>query len=130
MNDTGDDRNTDDFELVDLIDSDVELTHWVDGDGQPVQHPPLSPLSSEVCVTRPSVELSPFRSEHEGYMGNYGNTVDRWYRRAALVMWPRERDFVIRAKSSPAGAARTLAALVKSNARSEARAKAKELVPF
>ena len=33
--------------------------------------------------------LTPYASEYEGYMGNYGNTMDRWYRRAALVVWPQ-----------------------------------------
>jgi hypothetical protein len=51
--------------------------------------------------TRPSVDLEPFESEHEGYTGNAGNTVEHWYHRAAVVLWPRERTFVIRAKASP-----------------------------
>jgi hypothetical protein len=33
-------------------------------------------------------------------MGNWGNTKDRWYRRAAIVMWPRERSFAARAEAS------------------------------
>jgi hypothetical protein len=37
----------------------------------------------EVCCSTPSSDLTPYASEHEGYVGNYGNTVDRWYRRAA-----------------------------------------------
>ena len=32
-------------------------------------------------------------------MGNYGNTLDRWYRRAAVVVWPRERAFAARAEA-------------------------------
>jgi len=55
---------------------------------------------SELCYTTPSVDLDPFQSEHEGYMGNWGNTVERWYHRAAVVLWPRERSFIIRAKTS------------------------------
>ena len=74
--------------------------------------------------------MNPFKSEHEGYMGNYGNTVDRWYHRAAVVMWPRERSFVIRAKVSPAWAVKELASRVRSGAAEEARAKAKDLLPF
>ena len=48
----------------------------------------------------PSVELKPYQSEYEGYMGNYGNTMDRWYRRAAVVVWPWERAFAARAEAS------------------------------
>jgi hypothetical protein len=45
---------------------------------------------AEVCATTGSADLPPYASEYEGYMGNYGNTMDRWYRRAALVVWPRD----------------------------------------
>lgn len=31
----------------------------------------------EVCATTPSKALEPYESEYEGYMGNYGNTLDR-----------------------------------------------------
>ena len=54
----------------------------------------------EVCATTPSVDLVPYQSEYEGYMGNYGNTLDRWYRRAALVIWPRNQSFANRAQAS------------------------------
>ena len=33
----------------------------------------------------PVSDLKPYDSEYTGYMGNDGNTIDRWYRRAAIV---------------------------------------------
>ena len=39
-------------------------------------------------------------------MGNYGNTMDRWYRRGAVVLWPTRLDFEVRAEASPALGAR------------------------
>lgn len=39
-----------------------------------------------------------------GNWGNWGNTMDRWYRRAALVIWPRTRAFAIQSKGDPLGA--------------------------
>jgi hypothetical protein len=89
--------------LIDLIDSDIELRHWLDGDGRPMKSEALVPMA-DVCCTRQSTDFQPFASEHEGYMGNWGNTVDRWYHRAAVVLWPRSRNFVIRAKTAPAWA--------------------------
>ncbi len=41
-------------------------------------------------------------------MGNYGNTVDRWYRRAAVVVWPKEKSFAARAEAGSAWALKTL----------------------
>jgi hypothetical protein len=34
----------------------------------------------------------PDEEEYEGYMGNYGPTVEYWYHRAVLVIWPRSLD--------------------------------------
>jgi hypothetical protein len=87
-------------ELTELIDSDVELRHWL-GAGGRWEAVAARVDAAELCYTRPSVDLEPFESEHEGYTGNAGNTVEHWYHRAAVVLWPRERTFVIRAKASP-----------------------------
>lgn len=129
--DEGDvERTPESHELIDLIEEEIELRHWVDRDGKSVRSVATMPGSDEICFTRPSSELHPFRSEHEGYMGNYGNTVDRWYHRAAVVLWPRERDFVIRAKVSPAWAVKKISALARKGKIGEAREKAHSLLPF
>lgn len=125
-----DERGEGDHKLVDLIDEDVELRHWIDTDGRVEPDLAVTPTNQEICFTRPSVEMDPFESEYEGYMGNSGNTMERWYHRAAIVMWPRARGFVIRAKMAPAWAVDVLAALVKTGAVDEARGRARELVPF
>lgn len=59
---------------------------------------------TELSEVTPTAELLPYDSEYTGYMGNWGNTMDRWYRRAAIVLWPRTRAFAIRAKGDPSGA--------------------------
>jgi hypothetical protein len=116
--------------LGELCDSSVELRHWVGHDGRAAPSVPVTPAEHEICFTKASVELDPFKSEHEGYMGNYGNTVDRWYHRAAFVMWPRDRNFVIRAKVSPSWAVSELAARIKASVLPEARNGARSLLPF
>lgn len=124
------DRDSDDYELYDLNDGDVELRCWVGVDGRrdPARTTALG--LDEVCFTRASVEMDPFRSEHEGYMGNYGNTVDRWYHRAAVVMWPRSRNFEILAKDSPDSALKELASRIKKGSLDSARNGARQLLPF
>lgn len=62
-------------------------------------------------------------------MGNYGNTVDRWYRRAAVVMWPKERSFAARAEAGSAWALRTLRRRIDADLEA-ARADAMSLEPF
>ncbi|HZX69921.1 MAG TPA: 2OG-Fe(II) oxygenase [Rhodanobacter sp.] len=124
------DDETDDPALGELIDSDIELRHWIAPDGSKLASDANGVVDSELCFTRPSVDCAPFRSEHEGYMGNYGNTVDRWYHRAAVVMWPRERAFVIRARQSPRWAMAQIADRFKAGDPAQAQAWARSLLPF
>ncbi len=99
-----------DDELDDLLHWSVSLDSWVDQSGRPAQPVATVVSDAEVCATTPSSKLTPYQSEHTGYMGNYGNTVDRWYRRGAVVVWPRRLDFAVRAEASPSWALDTLAA--------------------
>lgn len=91
-------------ELVELVDSEVDLRHWQDGSGQPTKFDGLSVTNAEICFTTASNDLEPFESNYEGYMGNYGDTLDRWYHRAAVVLWPRSHDFRMLVKTDPASA--------------------------
>ncbi|HEX5995520.1 MAG TPA: hypothetical protein VFY84_10300 [Jiangellales bacterium] len=72
----------------------------------------------------------PYASEYEGYMGNYGNTMDRWYRRAAIVVWPLRLAFAMRAEASPEWALNTLAKQLRARDLTEARTAAVTLAPF
>ncbi len=108
---------------------DVVLRHWVGPDGRSAPGIATMRAGDDVCFTRASTEMAPFRSEHEGYMGNYGNTVDRWYHRAAVVMWPRDLAFEVRAKLSPSWAVDELASHVEAGRADEARDKAKGSCP-
>jgi len=117
--------------LGELIDSDIEVRHWMAPDGSKLAADFRRGVAhGELCLTRPSDDCEPFRSEHEGYMGNYGNTVDRWYHRAAVVMWPRERAFVIRARQSPRWAMQQIAARLQAGDPKQALAWAQRLLPF
>lgn len=114
--------------LSELGDSEVELRHLVDARGKGAfvsGH--VEP--GELCFTKPSMNLDPFRSEHTGFMGNWGNTVDRWYHRAAVVLWPRRLTFLIRAKSSAKYALDELAKSVRTEGTTNACSKAEALRP-
>ena len=75
------------YELQELIEDSVVLTHWVTEDK--ARYPILHVNERELCWTRATDEFTPIAEEHEGYMGNYGNTLDRQYQRAAVVIWPK-----------------------------------------
>jgi hypothetical protein len=87
--------NTGDPQPGELIDESLTLDFWVDA------HDKVGPRSSLSVKLDDTASFTETGSAHlvdeqyEGYMGNYGETLDYWYRRAALVVQsPRaaERD--------------------------------------
>jgi hypothetical protein len=74
-----------------LIDDSAVLSYWLDENDQRLTYGDYYVSDQEVCWTKDTEEFAPTESEYEGYIGNYGNTVDYWYRRAAVVLW-RESD--------------------------------------
>lgn len=99
-----DDDDDDDYRLGDLIDSDVALMHWLDASGAPASYEGLYVSDGELCTTTANDELEPFESEYQGFMGNYGDTLDRWYHRAAVVLWPRTHELRMLVKTDPEAA--------------------------
>jgi hypothetical protein len=123
-------EDPDDFQLNELIDDEITLGWWTspdDAGGEPIS---LYVPDHEACAATPSARLEPYQSEYEGYMGNYGNTLDRWYRRAAIVLWPRDRAFAARAEAGSQWALRALRDRIDAGDLDGARAAADSLAPF
>jgi len=125
----GEDDSPEDYELEEIIESTTSLDCWLDESGEAAPTS-LTVSDDEVCATTPTADLTPHSSEYEGYMGNYGNTLDRWYRRAAIVMWPRRWAFAIRAEASPGWALDRLADLLRAGDVTGARENATTLASF
>ncbi|MGL5809044.1 MAG: 2OG-Fe(II) oxygenase [Nocardioides sp.] len=127
--DEDEDHDSTDYELNELIEDEIVLDWWTSPDG--AEEAIRLPLDDhEVCAVTPTRSLTPYESEYEGYMGNYGNTVDRWYRRAAMVIWPRKNAFATRAEAGSAWALRTILAKIDDGDLDGARADATSLEPF
>lgn len=125
-----DDEYEDGHQLTSLIDDEINLGWWTRPDGTGGEPISLYVDGHEVCAATPSVKLTPYQSEYEGYMGNYGNTLDRWYRRAAVVVWPRDRAFAARAEAGSQWALHELRDRIESGDLAGARAAAESLAPF
>lgn len=123
------DDRFDDYRLDELIDSTATLVRWVDSAGK-ASAIALDIEDFELCANTATNVLRPYSQEYEGYMGNYGNTMDRWYRRAALVLWPRRHDFRNRAEADPARALGELCALAAAGETDRARSCAASLGPI
>ncbi len=123
-------NDPDRYELLDLIDQGIHLTSCINSSGKRAAAIVRRVDDKEVCATTPSSSLDAYACEYEGYMGNWGNTMDRWYRRAAIVLWPRQRAFVVRAEASPVWALGKIGQKVRSGRLSEARELTTSLLPF
>src|SRR6266568_2717973 len=118
------------YDIQELIDSEVTLTHWTGPKGTRLEETSLHVDSKQVCASTSTGDLTPYSSEYEGYMGNWGNTLDRWYHRAAVIVWPCEQAFANRAESSPTWALGEIAAMASAGDVPGARAAAATLAPF
>ncbi|MEV0354713.1 2OG-Fe(II) oxygenase [Nocardia sp. NPDC050697] len=72
-------------------DPDTTLTWWLaaDGTGTAVEE---RVHDEELCCTKPTWALQPHAYAATGYTGNDGDTIERWYRRAAVVVHPAEKN--------------------------------------
>jgi hypothetical protein len=94
----GGDYDSDDTEPVELIDSGITLSTWFDIDNRRLPYTACSILEDEICSNVKYTDSDPDDEEYEGYMGNYGNTVDYWYRRAVIVLWPKSDQVAMQFK--------------------------------
>ena len=116
------------YEVEELIESEVTLDSWLDSSGR-IDKVALPVSDLDVCASRPSGDLHPYESQYEGYMGNWGNTLDRWYHRGAIVLWPNDLSLAVRAEAAPAHALDVLIRQVRNGQLAGARQAAATLAP-
>jgi hypothetical protein len=118
------------YQLNDLIESSTRLVYWVDPDSGEAEKVSLDVSAREMCTRTENPDIKPYEQSYEGYMGNYGNTLDRWYRRAGLILWPRTLEFANRAESSPGWGLKHLQRTAQAGELEQARELARTLAPF
>jgi len=128
----GDDDNEveEDVELLYLIDGSTTIKHWRDATGAAVALPEWWVSDEESCWTKANDELAPFDSEYEGWMGNYGNTMEHWYHRAAIILWRQEDRYAALLDIAPDMMIQELLRLAqKKTTRPQAQAIIEQLLP-
>lgn len=75
-----------DPEPDELVDEDMVLDFWVDADDRPLRRDALHVAPADALSFTETDATFLVDEQYEGYMGNYGETLDYWYRRAALVI--------------------------------------------
>ena len=114
-------ESNDDPEVGDLICDETTLNVWINSEGKKVNFGERYVSNSMISYTKENEAFDPFNSEYEGWMGNWGNTVDRWYHRAAVVLWPNEDAYVNQFVMQPEKTLRGLLKLFKASRTTEAR---------
>jgi hypothetical protein len=99
------------YEMGEIFDSSLEAEHFRDSQGRPL---PISGMNVEEdeLVDPEWYEAVDPEEEFEGYTGNEGMTLDRWYRRAAIFVWPSRRHFAILCDAGTDNASRALKQMV------------------
>ncbi|KDQ61218.1 glycosyltransferase family 8 protein [Jaapia argillacea MUCL 33604] len=76
----------------------LTITHLTDLDGNLLRKDVSFDEESEAIPAefQEAVEDGDYdKEEYEGYMGNYAGSVERWYRRTVLVIWPDSNNYRI-----------------------------------
>ena len=84
-----------DYEMLEVHDENLNAEHWSDSGGNPL---PFGSIrideEDEVVAAEPLRSVEP-EEDFEGFTGNAGMTLERWYRHAAVILWPVARHFGI-----------------------------------
>lgn len=89
------DDDDDDYEMGDLADWSLTAEHFSDSSGRQARFGRIPLEEDEIVSEAPIDDGEPDDEDFGGDTGNAGLTLERWYRRAALILWPAERRFDI-----------------------------------
>lgn len=81
------------YEMGEIFDHSLTADHWSDRQGRKVRLGEIHFNENEIVAEDALDEGDPNREDFEGYTGNAGMTLERWYHRAAIVIWPKARHF-------------------------------------
>ena len=82
-----------DLEILEVIDEHVTIDGWKSASGKKVRMDPLSVGGDSLVSQTPVDQWKPTSFDYEGYTGNAGNTLDRWYHKSAIAIWAQADHF-------------------------------------
>jgi len=107
-------RDDNDYEMDEVFDESLTIEHWVDTDDRPQAFGEIAIEKDQIIADIPIGEGEPDEQEYEGYTGNEGATLERWYRRAAIIIWPEHVHFKVLCQAGPKTAVPQLKNMVQS----------------
>ncbi len=112
------------IEIDELIEGEMHGSDWFDLEGNRRSFGAIHLTPGCVVSETPIDEWRPTEEEYEGYTGNAGNTLERWYHRSAIVVWGRSHHYDILAPSCRADGFEDFLGMVGRFKRAKAKAKA------
>jgi hypothetical protein len=89
-----DEDEASEYVMDEIFDTRLTAAHWSDSEGHALPIGELSIAEDEVLDPESLRDVDP-EEEFEGYTGNEGMTLERWYRHAAIFLWPERWHFEI-----------------------------------
>lgn len=102
-----------DYTMQEVYDHSLTVEHFSDPEGLPLAFGKIPLDEEEVVSEKPLNERDPDEQDFEGYTGNAGMTLERWYHRAAVVIWPEEARFDVLCEAGVEAAVGGLAQMVR-----------------
>jgi 2OG-Fe(II) oxygenase superfamily len=121
-----------DYEMGEVYDSDLTAAHWSDSEGNHLAISSMDVEEDEVLDPEALENVEP-EEDFEGYTGNAGMTLDRWYRHGAIFLWPEQRHFTIFCEAGSKNAAEALKLMVsqwRKSAKKEAASLREQCIAF
>lgn len=114
QNDMEDDEEEDgQHEMGEIFDESLTAEHFSDAHGNRLAFDQIPLNEAEVVSETPLGDGKPDKEDFEGYTGNAGMTLERWYHRAAVVLWPAESRFDVLCEAGVEAAVGGLEQMVK-----------------
>ena len=90
----------DEDELDELIENYSSINQLIDINGKPMNID-ISRFDEDSILRSPEQDgQAAIEAEYEGYTGNYGNTLSRWYRHAAVILWHQQYHLEVLAQNN------------------------------
>jgi hypothetical protein len=120
------------YEIGEIYETTLTAENWIDAGGKRLPLGTLDVEEGEVLDPDAIEDVEP-KEEYEGYTGNEGMTLERWYRHAAIFLWPNKRHFDVLCDAGTWNAVESLGPLVgrwQKSAKKQAAALRAECIDF
>jgi hypothetical protein len=81
------------LQIGETYEDELSGSEWTDLHGKKQPWGAIALEPSSIVSSIPLDDWKPTSEDYEGYTGNAGNTLDRWYHRSAIVVWHRDHHF-------------------------------------